>query len=72
MREPENCKLTYCGFSSPKSADEIEFEILGLQILIKEAEKRIAELKQAKYLAELAIEKNCSNLSSLFEEDKCL
>lgn len=69
MREPENCSLSYCGFSSPRSTDEIDFEILGLQILIKEAERRMAELRQTKYLADLALKNECSTLSNLFEEE---
>ena len=35
MREPENCSFSYCGFESPHTFDEIQFEVLGLENLIK-------------------------------------
>ncbi len=52
MREPENRNVSYCGYSSPMTGQEVEFEILGLEHLIKVAEKRIAFLRQTHYLAE--------------------
>jgi len=70
MREPENCKLIYCGFSNPRTKEEIEFEILGLETLVKQAEEKIATLKQTKFLAEIALNKNASNLKEIFVEEK--
>ena len=46
MREPENCRIIYCGYSKPINSYEVSFEIMGLEALIKKAECRIAELKQ--------------------------
>lgn len=69
MREPENCKISYCGYSSPVNSDEVQFEIMGLNALIKKAEYRIAELKQTEYLAKIAIEKNLENITDLFENE---
>ena len=66
MREPENCKIIYCGYSKPLTSEEVSFEIMGLQALIKKAEYRIAELKQTEYLAKIAIENNVENISDLF------
>lgn len=68
MREPENCKIIYCGYSNPITSDEVAFEIMGLEALIKKAECRIAELKQTEYLAKIAIENNVNNISELFGE----
>ena len=68
MREPENCKLVYCGFASPQSPKEVDFEILGLEVLIRKAEERIANLKQTRYLADIAITNNCDNLKDFFTE----
>ena len=66
MREPENCKIIYCGYSKPLTSEEVSFEIMGLQALIKKAEYRIAELKQTEYLAKIAIKNNVENISDLF------
>lgn len=66
MREPENCKILYCGYSKPINSSEVTFEIMGLEALIKKAECRIAELKQTEYLANIAIEKNVENIKDLF------
>ena len=68
MREPENCKIIYCGYSKPINSDEVAFEIMGLEALIKKAKYRIAELKQAEYLAKIAIEKEVETISDLFED----
>lgn len=70
MREPEDCKINYCGYNSPKSKEEIQFEILGLETLIKKAEARISQLKQSSYLAEYAINKQVSSIDKAFEESK--
>tara|TARA_B100000131_G_scaffold286880_1_gene297130 strand:+ start:2744 stop:2953 length:210 start_codon:yes stop_codon:yes gene_type:complete len=52
MREPESCNIEYCGYSNPRSPNELDFEILGLESVIKIAEQRIAALRQSRYLAE--------------------
>lgn len=70
MREPENCKLTYCGFERPQTGEEIDFEILGLEALVKKAEEKIASLKQTKFLADIALRKNVSSLREIFVEEK--
>ncbi|MDB2481573.1 hypothetical protein N9W84_00235 [bacterium] len=67
MRTPENCELGYCGYKTPKSKEEIKFEILGLLNLIKNAEARISQLKQTSYLAEYAINKEVSSIDKAFE-----
>lgn len=66
MREPENCKIIYCGYSKPVTSDEVAFEIMGLEALIKKAECRIAELRQTEYLAKIAIENNVNSIGELF------
>jgi len=68
MREPENCKIVYCGYSKPINSNEVAFEIMGLEALIKKAECRIAELKQTEYLAKIAIESNANSIEELFGE----
>ncbi len=55
MKNPETCKINYCGYSKPSSPNEISFEILGLESLIKMAEQRISILKQSLFLAEAVI-----------------
>ena len=52
MREPEKCIVDYCGYSEPRTKEEVEFETLGLLNLIKVAEQRISFLKQSQFLAE--------------------
>ena len=56
--KPETCKITYLGFSEPKSNKEVEFEILGLKNLIAKANQRISALEQAVKLAEISSENN--------------
>ena len=56
MREPETCRVEYCGYKNPKTPEELEFEILGLKTAICEAEKRIATLKQSGYLVKVTLE----------------
>ena len=48
--------IPYLGIQNPKTPAEIEFEISGLKNLICEANSRIAQLEQAKCLAELTKE----------------
>ena len=69
MREPQNCELKYCGFTKPVSPTEIDFEILGLENLIKRAEERISSLKQTSFLAGLAIDAKSENLEDIFEKE---
>ena len=68
MREPQNCEMKYCGFAKPASCDEIKFEILGLESLIKRAEERIASLRQTSFLVSLAIENESETLDDLFHK----
>lgn len=56
MNEPERCTIEYCGFKNPKTPDELEFEVLGLETAICEAKKRISSLKQSKYLVKVTIQ----------------
>jgi hypothetical protein len=58
MKNPENCKISYLGFSKPESPKEIEFEILGLKNLIAKAQERISSLEQSVKLAQYLIEAN--------------
>ena len=69
MRNPENCNIPYCGFKEPKSSEEIDFEILGLDTLIKKAQERVAMLKQSKYLVDLAVSNNIEKIEDLFKDD---
>jgi hypothetical protein len=69
MREPQNCEMKYCGFSKPVSSDEIKFEILGLESLIKQAEERIASLRQTSFLADLVIKSESETLEELFNKE---
>lgn len=63
MREPESCQIDYCGYANPRSPDEIEFEILGLEVAMNEMKKRIAILRQSSYLVKMKLEaeNDCSN-----------
>jgi hypothetical protein len=70
MRNPDNCKVEYCGYGNPKTFEEIEFELLGLQNLIKKAEERISMLKQSRYLADLAIKENKETLEQYFNQNE--
>jgi len=46
MRKIEKLNLDYIGYEQPENVDELEVELLGLELLIKCAEQRIALLKQ--------------------------
>ena len=62
MRDPDVCMVEYCGYKQPRSEQELEFEILGLETAIYEAKKRIATLKQSGYLVKVQIqEQNIDN-----------
>ena len=70
MREPENCNIKYFGYNKPRTTEELDFEILGLENSIKKAEERISSLKQTRFLVEKAIEKKSDNLKEFFDKDK--
>lgn len=53
MKEPQNCKIDYCGYENPETPDEINFEIYGLELAIAECNKRIATLKQSLFFAQM-------------------
>lgn len=55
MKKPENCYIQYCGYQSPQSPEELEFEILGLETAIYEIKKRIATLKQSNFLVSIIL-----------------
>jgi hypothetical protein len=69
MRNPDNCKIEYCGFKSPRSFQEVQFELLGLKNLMKKAEERISMLEQSSFLAELAAKEKHEDLADFFESD---
>lgn len=50
MRDPETCIVEYCGYQNPRTSEELDFEILGLETAICEIKKRIATLKQSAFL----------------------
>ena len=66
MREPENCKIIYCGFSKPRNVEEVDFEVLGLRVLINKAKEKISSLEQSKFLANIAIKNECGELKDAF------
>lgn len=66
MRKPEKRSLEYCGFNNPRDFNEIKFELLGLENLIKKAEERISMLNQSSYLAELALNDESKDLNNYF------
>jgi len=70
MREPEKRYLEYCGFISPRDFDEIQFELLGLDNLIKRAEERISMLKQSSFLANLAVNNKAEELVGYFDKEE--
>lgn len=70
MREPEQRGLEYCGFSSPRDFNEIQFELLGLENLIKRAEERISLLKQSSFLANLAVNNESEDLNNYFNKNE--
>tara|TARA_B100000131_G_C17597464_1_gene401941 strand:+ start:238 stop:489 length:252 start_codon:yes stop_codon:yes gene_type:complete len=70
MREPEQRVLEYCGFSSPRDFNEIQFELLGLENLIKRAEERISLLKQSSFLANLAVNNESEDLNNYFNKNE--
>jgi hypothetical protein len=53
LREPDLCVVKYCGYTEPRTPEELEFEILGLETAIYEAKKKIATLKQSSFLVKV-------------------
>lgn len=51
MRELEELKVSYIGYSDPKTEEEVSVEIAGLELAIKCAERRVALLKQGVMIA---------------------
>jgi len=70
MREPENCNVNYVGYSSPRTKEELEFEIMGLKNLIDKANEKISRLRQTMYIVEKAKEMGVEDLNDLFMDKK--
>ena len=70
MREPENCNVNYVGYSSPRTKEELEFEIMGLKKLIDKANEKISRLRQTMYIVEKAKEMGVEDLNDLFMDKK--
>jgi hypothetical protein len=51
-------QISYLGINDPKTKAQIEFEILGLECLMTEAKKKVAELRQAISLVDLVLEES--------------
>lgn len=58
IKKPTHLNISYLGIEAPSTPAEIEFELAGLETVISEAKHRIAQLKQAVTLANLASEYN--------------
>jgi hypothetical protein len=58
LRDPELCVVKYCGYTEPKTPEELEFEILGLETAIYEAKKKIATLRQSSFLVKVKLSEN--------------
>ncbi len=69
MKQPENCKIEYCGYTKPHNPDEIKFEILGLETAIFIAKKRIADLKQSEFLAQKIFSQQVQDILDEEEDD---
>ena len=70
MREPENCQMSYVGYSSPRTKEELEFEVMGLKNLIDKANEKISRLKQTAYIVNKAEESGAKELDDLFVDKK--
>lgn len=53
----KHLNIEYLGFEEPKTPTEIQFQILGLETVIAEAQKKISELKQGMALAKVIAER---------------
>lgn len=60
----KHLKIEYLGIEEPKTPTEIEFEILGLETVIAEAQNKISQLKQGMVLAKLMIEERQNDNSA--------
>lgn len=56
MKDLEKLNFNYMGYNKPETSDEVILEILGLELMIKTAEQRIALLKQSLKVAEIKAE----------------
>ena len=65
MRDPDICVVEYCGFKGPQTPDELEFEILGLETAICEAQKRIATLKQSRCLVNVTLREKLNDNNNI-------
>ena len=70
MRKPESCTIVYCGFQSPQSFKEIQFEILGLKNIVKKTEERLSALEQSAFPANLAVTDEVDTLEEYFLDEK--
>jgi len=50
--------IKYLGVEDPNTLEEIEVELLGLEVVAKKAERRIAELRQSLGIAKLKFLEN--------------
>jgi len=60
----KHLKIEYLGIEKPQTPTEIEFEILGLETVIAEAQNKISQLKQGMVLAKLMIEERQNDNSA--------
>ena len=51
MRQVETVRIEYVGLKEPKTPEEVELELLGLETAIAGAHQRIAMLKQGLHLS---------------------
>jgi hypothetical protein len=68
LRDPDVCAVKYCGYTEPRTPEELEFEILGLETAIFEAKKRIATLKQTNFLVKEKLRENENDNSNCQKE----
>jgi hypothetical protein len=66
MRKFTEQTVKYLGYSKPMSKQEIEFEILSIENLIRKLQFRTSELKKNMYIADLATAKGATNMEELF------
>lgn len=53
MREIEKLEVSYMGYTTPETEDEVILEILGLKLAVKCAEQRISLLEQGLQVARM-------------------
>jgi hypothetical protein len=61
MRQVEELKVQYVGYSQPTTEGELLFEIAGLELAVCEIQSRIAKLRQANQLRKLIEAANETN-----------